>query len=124
MERSDVKNIESFKKYVSEKNNSINIKLWITFALNFVVLYISLNLLREFIFEIYLLIGVIGTCLVGYSTFESGKSIVEYSSPKWDYNLNKAESLLKSKLYTGVGTTFLLTALLVGYYINYLSLTK
>jgi hypothetical protein len=86
-------------------------------------LFISFKSLLEFIFEIYLFIGIIGTFLVGYSTIQSGKSIIEFSSTKWDYNLDKAESLLNSKLYTGVGTIFLLTALLVGYYINYAALT-
>ena len=84
---------------------------------------VSFKLLIEFIFEIYLIIGIIGTSLVGYSTVQSGESIIEFCSTKWDYNLDKAESLLNSKLYTGVGTIFLLTALLVGYYINYSSLT-
>lgn len=91
--------------------------------LNIVVFHISFKLLTEFIFEIYLFIGIIGTSLVGYSTVQSGKSIIEFSSTKWDYNLDKAESLLDSKLYTGVGTIFLLTSLLVGYYINYAALT-
>lgn len=118
MKRTEVKDQESFKKYILEKDTVNKRKIIICIILNFIFLYMSFKLLKEFIFEIYLTIGIIGTSLVGYSAIESGKSIIEFSSTKWDYNLDKAESLLKSKLYTGIGTTFLLTSLVVGYYIN------
>jgi len=123
MKRSDVKSHETFREYISKKNHLIHIEFVLFFLLNIIILYVSFKLLIEFILEIYLIIGIVGTSLVGYSTVQSGETIIEFCSTKWDYNLDKAESLLNSKLYTGVGTIFLLTALLVGYYINYSSLT-
>ncbi|WP_048120797.1 hypothetical protein [Methanosarcina vacuolata] len=118
MKRAEVKDQESFQKYILEKNTINKRKIIICILLNVIFLYMSFKLLTGFIFEIYLTIGIIGTSLVGYSAIESGKSIIEFSSTKWNYNLDKAESLLKSKLYTGIGTIFLLTSLIVGYYIN------
>lgn len=118
MKRSEINDQETFQKFVESKDRCNNKIFIIIIVLNITITYISVKYFMNYIFEIYLIIGLLGTFLVGYSMLASGKSIFKFSLTLCGYNLDQAESLLNSKLMTGVGTMFIFTSMLIGYILN------
>ena len=118
MKRSEIKDVETFQKFIESKDRYNSNIFVIIYVLNIIIIWTSVKYFINYIFEIYLFIGLLGTFLVGYSMLVSSKSIFEFSLTKVGYNSEKAVILLNSKLMTVVGTIFLFTSLLIGYILN------
>lgn len=118
MERSDVENVDTFREFVEKKDSFNNKIFFIIWVLNISIMCVSIKYFINYSSEIYLIMGLFGTLLVGGSISASSKSIVDFSLTRVDFNFDKAESLLNSKLMTGVGTIFLFISILLGYTMN------
>ena len=118
MNRSQIKDENTFRKFIESKDRYNNKIFFIISVLSIIIMWVSVKYFINYIFEIYLFIGLLGTFLVGYSMLASSKSIFEFSLTKVGYNSEKAVFLLNSKLMTGVGTVFLFISLLIGYILN------
>lgn len=119
MKISDAENIPRFKEFKSDIDQKCSTQDQFFLIISIVgagIVYVSISYFVDSISEISLFLGFVGTVCIGYSSFNSRKSIYEYSLTLTEFNPEKAKIMLVSRLCTTIGTIFVLLSLILGLY--------
>ena len=112
MKKEHVKDTADFNKYVKNTVRDTIVITWIVILVSFLMLLITFKIGKIYFFTTSILFGLAGTAIIGLSTSYSTENILKLSSMHLDYDIDKADDLIRTRLWTSIGTVLLLSSII------------
>jgi len=109
----EVSDFSSLKQYVKQQNCLFSIFILIAIIISFILIIMSLKWSRYLVVIVSLGLSIIGTFFLGLTTVYSSKEIIQMSAMHINFDIDKAKSILSTKLLSGIGTVFLLCGIIL-----------